>query len=417
MKSKDGVAKRHGLNLCARLAPLALFLVASWFASPAGAQTPAGADTPAGVQTAAGAPPPAVVQASAGAPTTEPAPAPSWIVSGDFRLRWERTSEQEPTSNPLILDPRHRWVTRFRGGVTRQFGKDLNFGVRIATGSRGDPNSTDITLGDFADRLEMSVDRAFLELKHGGAFLTGGKFGNPFNTTELVWDGDVNPQGVGASWTRPGSHQVTPKLIGLFYVVDENTVNPDSFMVGGQGQVTIKPSSTWSVVFAGAYYDYTIKSLTHTDAGDTRSNRLINNNTAYRSDFDLIDGIVTLDHKGFGAKYPIKFVGDYVKNLGADGKDDGFNLDLFVGRVSAKGDMRFRYGYSQAETDAVLAAFSHDNTTLATNYKQHSLTFDYQVRKDLQLNATWYTYRKLESAISDSNPWINRLRLNAMVIF
>jgi hypothetical protein len=79
--------------------------------------------------------------------------------------------------------------------------------------------------------------------------------------------------------------------------------------------------------------------------------------------------------------------------------------------------MRFRYGYSQAETDAVLAAFSHDNTTLATNYKQHSLTFDYAVRKDLQLNATWYTYRRLDNPTGAPNPLINRLRLNAMVIF
>lgn len=133
-------------------------------------------------------------QAQTTAPTTDESSA--WIPSGDFRLRWERTTNQEPTTQPLILDPRNRWVVRFRAGVTKQFGKLTNFGVRVATGPRSDPNSTDITLGDFADRLEISVDRAYLELKQGGAFLTGGKFANPFTTTELVWDGDVNPQGV-----------------------------------------------------------------------------------------------------------------------------------------------------------------------------------------------------------------------------
>jgi len=386
-ESKDAVAKWRCPSLCVRLATLALFVAASWFASPARAQT------------------------------TEPSPAPSWNVSGDFRLRWERTSEQEPTAQPLILDPRNRWVVRFRSGVTRQFGKLTNFGVRVATGSRGDPNSTDITLGDFADRLEISVDRAFLELKHEGAFLTGGKFANPFTTTELVWDGDVNPQGVAGSLAPSGKHQVTPKLLGIFYVVDEDTINPDSFMVGGQGQVTIKTSASWSAVLAGGYYDYSIKSLRHADSGDTRSNRLAPGGAAYLSDFDLLDAMVTFDHRGFGARYPVKFVADFVKNLGADNKDDGFGLDLFVGRASAQGDMRFRYGYSQADTDAVLAAFSHDNTTLATNYKQHSLTFDYQARKDVQLNATWYVYRKLDALSADPNPWIKRLRLNAMVIF
>ncbi len=386
-KAVDVLAMRRRLDPRAGLAAAALCVATSWFVLPARAQG------------------------------TEPAPAPNWNVSGDFRLRWERTSEQEPTTQPLILDPRNRWVVRFRGGVTRQFGKLTTFGARVTSGQRGDPNSTDITLGDFADGLEVSLDRAFLELKHDGALLTGGKFANPFATTELVWDGDVNPQGVAGSWARPGKHQVTPKLLGIFYVVDEDTVNPDSFMVGGQGQVSVKTSTSWSAVLAGGYYDYSIKSLRHTDTGDTRSNRLTPDGTRYVSDFDLLDGMLTFDHRGFGARYPVKFVADYVKNLGADNNDDGFGLDLFVGRASAQGDMRFRYGYSQADTDAVLAAFSHDNTTLATNYKQHTLTFDYQARKDVQLNATWYVYRKLDAPSTDPNPWVKRLRLNALVNF
>lgn len=349
------------------------------------------------------------------AQATDQTPPPSWNFFGDYRLRFERTSEQEPRTDSLILDPRNRWVVRFRSGLSRQFGKVTNFGVRVATGSRTDPNSTDITLGDFADRLEISVDRAFLEFKHEGAFATGGKFANPFASTELVWDGDVNPQGVAASYAPPGKHQVTPKLIGIFDIVDEDTINPDSYMTGGQGQLNIKPSSGWSVNLAGGYYNYTIRSLRHADAGDTRSNRLTPDGAHYVSDFDLLDWVLTFDHRGFGARYPIRFIGNYVKNLGADDLNEGFGLDLFVGRASEKGDMRFRYGYSQAETDAVLAAFSHDNTTLATNYKQHTLTFDYQFRKDLQFNATWYVYTKLDSTPPAPNPWITRLRLNAMV--
>ena len=259
----------------------------------------------------------------------------------------------------------------------------------------------------------MSFDRAFLELKGKRAFLTGGKFANPFTTSELVWDGDVNPQGVAGSLARSGKHQVTPKLTGMFYVVDEDTINPDSYMGGGQGQVAFKPSSSWNIVLAGAYYDYTIKSLLHTDAGDIRGNRLTPDGKQYLSDFDLLDGMLTIDHRGFGARFPIRFVADYVKNLGADAKDEGFGVDLFVGRASAKGDLRFRYGYSQAETDAILAAFSHDNTTLASNYRQHTTTVDYQVLKEMQLNLTWYVFSRLSSPLQTD--WITRLRLNAMV--
>jgi len=262
----------------------------------------------------------------------------------------------------------------------------------------------------------VSLDRVYLELKRGGLAATGGKFANPFLTTELVWDGDVHPQGVAASFGA-GSGTVKPKVVGIFYLVDEQTTSPDSFMVGGQAQVAVRPSSDWSVTFGGAYYNYAIKSLRNADAGDTRTNRLAPGGLAYLSDYDLLDGVVTIDHKGFGPRYPVKLVADYVRNLGADDQNTGYGFDVFVGRASEKGDLRFRYGYSQAETDAVLAAFSHDNTTFATNYRQHTGTVDWQIRRDLQLNATWYTFRRLESPTAGSNPWINRLRLNALVTF
>lgn len=365
----------------------ALFVAASWLASPTQAQT------------------------------VEPSPARSWKYSGDFRLRWEFTSNQEPTANPLILDPRLRWVVRGRGGVTKQFGDRTTFGARLTTGDPDDPNSTDVTLGDFSDSLLVSLDRAYLEVRVGKGALAGGKFANPFATTELVWDGDVNPQGVAVSLGGSGSGMATPKLVGLFYLVDEATINPDSYMGGGQGQLTIRHDSAWSVQLAAGYYNYSIKNLRHADAGDTRSNRLTPDGMDYVSDFDLLDGVVTFNHHGFGEHFPIQLVADYVKNLGADDENEGFGVDLFVGKTSAKGDMRFRYGYSQAETDAVLAAFSHDNTTLPTNYKQHTLTYDYQLRKDFQLNATWYSYKQIESAPGKPNPWIGRLRLNALVSF
>ncbi|MBK6718380.1 MAG: hypothetical protein IPG62_00525 [Sphingomonadales bacterium] len=42
-------------------------------------------------------------------------------------------------------------------------------------------------------------------------------------------------------------------------------------------------------------------------------------------------------------------------------------------------DWRFGCGYAETGVDAVLAAFSHDNTDLATNYRQHTLLVDYVV--------------------------------------
>ena len=96
----------------------------------------------------------------------------------------------------------------------------------------------------FHRRLEVSLDRAFLELRHAGLHRHRRQFANPFATSELVWDGDVHPQGVTASLGAQGPGVVKPRVVGMFYVVDEQTASPDSFMLGGQAQVALPPSST-----------------------------------------------------------------------------------------------------------------------------------------------------------------------------
>ena len=339
--------------------------------------------------------------------------------SGDFRLRYENTNNQQ--SGATIRDSRSREVVRFRASLSRKINGLFKFGARLATGSSDDPNTADVTLGNFVNDLEISLDRVYLEMRYQNLFLTGGKFANPFLRTDLVWDGDVNPQGAAASYTFSGSDKITSKIIGMYAIVDEHAASlvPDSEMWGGQIQFGLKPSSALSFTFAGAYYNYNIMSLSNADAGDTRSNFINADGTAYLSDFNLYDAIASVEYRGFSEQYPIRFIGDYVKNVGAAGSEDsGFMLDLFVGKASKKKDLRFRYGYSETKTDAVLAAFSNDNTTIATNYKQHTVTIDYVAVENTTLNLTWYLHRKNQLLSSnDSDDMVSRVRLNAVVKF
>jgi hypothetical protein len=339
---------------------------------------------------------------------------------GDFRVRHERTTKQEPGATPDIRDPRNREVVRFRFGINRKINGLFNFGARLATGSPDDPNTTDITLGDFVNDLTISLDRAYMELNYKNLFLTGGKFANPFRTTELLWDGDVNLQGFGGSYTFSGSKTITPKLTGVYYIIDEQTTNPDSYMLGGQLQFSINASSNLGLTLAGAYYDYTVKSLANAKSDDIGGNFLTADGKAYLSDFDFIDAIATIDYRGFSERYPLRFVGDFVKNRDAAlGEDEAYSADLYVGKVAKKRDWRFQYGYALAENDGVLAAFSHDNTTLASNYEQHTLGIDYVVVDNTILNLTFYRYRRhhLKAANPIDNDFFSRLRLNALVTF
>jgi hypothetical protein len=366
---------------------------------------------------------------AAPAPNPDPAaqeaaarPVPSgWNIAGDFRLRYEDTTKQEPGTVPGRLEPRHRGVIRFRGGVTRKINSQLDFGVRIATGARGDPNTTDVTLGDFVDKFEISLDRVYLGWAYKGVSLYGGKFVNPLVRTELVWDDDVSSQGFGATYAFTKSKRIVPSFTTVYSIVDEQTTNPDSYMAGGQMQLRVQTSKVWNLTLAGAYYDYTIKSLTHADAGDILSNRLNVARSSYLSDFNLVDAVGIVDYLGAGVRWPVRFSADWVKNTGApNGDNKGLWVETTAGRATVKKDTRYRYGFAKAETDAVLAAFSNDNTTFATNYVQHTFAADYVASPNAIFNVTWYVYKRNQGdpgIVDPDRSFLSRLRLNATVSF
>ena len=347
----------------------------------------------------------AATVASGQAPTP---PAPTLRFNGDFRVRYEYTT----TGNGSLSLGRE--VVRFRAGITYPVRDDITLRARIATGDPDDPNSTDVTLSSWLNDLTVSLDVASIETTHRHWAAYGGKFFNPLQYTELVWDGDVNPQGVAGKVMLGDAAKITGTLTGLYFIVDQQANNLSSDMAGGQLTVAI-PSGRWKVSGSAAYYDYRIRSLSTAGPGDTRSNRLAPGGAAYLSDFDMLDLILALDYSGIGERYPLRLVGDYVHNSGASDQNTGYGVDAYLGRSARQGDIRYRYGYGMAETDAVLAAFSHDNTTLGTNYEIHTLAVDAVPIGGFFLNATLYYYRPHLS--TPTRVYQKRLRLNAMVTF
>ena len=332
--------------------------------------------------------------------------------TGDFRLRYEYTSDGNGSPET------GKEVVRLRAGIAYPLNDWAMVRARAATGSPGDPNSTDITLGQFVDDLALSLDLASIELTRPHWALYGGKFTNPFLTTELVWDGDVNPTGVGGRVMLGSKESVTGSLTALYFVIDQQPNGLSSDMGGGQLAVSAKAGKEWGFTAAGAYYDFRVRSLTATDAGDIRTNRLAPNGMAYLSDFDLLDAIVAVDYTGFGERYPVRVVGDFARNLAVDdGPGTAWWADLFVGRIQGPGQVRGRYGYALVETDAVLAAFAHDNTTIGSNSETHTLAVDAIATKGLLLNATLYHYRPHEVPAGVDREYQTRLRLNATVTF
>jgi hypothetical protein len=356
--------------------------------------------------TAATAPPPSP-------PLTADAK-PHLKISGDVRLRSQGDYSDDDARS------RNSAQVRARFGATYTVSDKVTLGARVVTGDPDDPNSTDVQLSNFADDLQMGLDLAYAQVNLGDLKLYGGKIPQPFTRTDLVWDGDVNPQGVSAVYKHPFANGSAVRVNSLFFVVDEQAVATDTTMVGAQLGYDSPALGDWKYDVSAAYYDYRLGNTAGADAGDFRSN-MRNPDGSYRSDFDLGDIIVGATWSGAGERWPVRVVGDYVHNFkAATSADTGYGVDVALGRASRAGDWRLTYGYSVAQTDAVLAAFSHDNIGIATNYKLHALTLDYVPLPKTMLTAIWYRYKPDNAIDAGSNAvgdWLDRIRVAFLVSF
>ncbi len=352
------------------------------------------------------------------APTIAAAPPASPVASrlqlaGDLRVRYETNRGDDDARN------RDRGVIRARLRGTYALSDRVQIGAQLSTGDPDDPNTADVTLSNWDDDLLVSLDQLYAKLSFGNLTLTAGKIPLPFRRTDLVWDGDVSPQGLSASYRAPISGGSSLKATGLFFQIDEASRGPDSSMVGGQIEFSTAPGPVALAIAAG-YYDYRLRAIAGADAGDFRSNLLLPSGF-YRSDYNLLDLVGTATFTGLGERWPVQLTGNYVHNYGAavDG-DTGYGLDLFVGRTSKQHDWRLGYGFARSEVDSVLAAFSHDNLDIGTNYLLHSLSIDYVPRTNTLLNLTWYHYRPLDPLYAGANnprDWLDRIRMNFTVNF
>jgi len=118
-------------------------------------------------------------------------------IFGDARLRYEYREAQDASDDSLI---RSRWRYRLRFGFKGTYKDNFYYGMRLETSEKG--RSSNLTLGDHSgadfgkDGFEMRIGQLYLGWKPTDWFnMEGGKVALPFNTTSMVWDGDINPEG------------------------------------------------------------------------------------------------------------------------------------------------------------------------------------------------------------------------------
>ncbi len=364
--------------------------------------------------------------------------AASWAqkikLSGDIRLRYQ--SDMYDDSNDDVVDydnfpntvitteDRDRFRYRARLGLKAKLvdPRDINVGkayvgLRIATGNAEDPVSTNQTMGDAFAKDDFVLDRAYLEYGwspieevNGGIpkiSLFGGRMPNPFFFTDLVWDDDLNFEGIALkleSDTLSGSTWSSFLTAGLFPLAELEFKSSDKWLYGGQLGIKHRPFWGINYILAVAYYKY--KNVTGEPIDDPiemdsegwdwsvpeyrqKGNSLFALNNlpgvdisdwkfGLASEFEELNITVRIDIDRF---HPVHIIldGDYVKNLGYD-KDEiarriegqidpitaldeqteGYQYGVTVGYPVPRnwGEWNFSIHYKYLEADAVLDAFT-----------------------------------------------------------
>lgn len=221
---------------------------------------------------------------------------PDWVksvrISGDFRLRneWDVFDKRNSpffvnystmnagspfdlnnqTAAPLpLLDTtadRQRLRERFRLGIGAQIDDEWAAGVRLATGNTNNPVSTNQTLGTSLANDSFNLDRAFIRYQPT-SWITAwaGRFPDPWFATDLVWDDDVNFDGVAVQLAQSIGEQVKPFLtFGAFPIsntpfnfpdnTNDKASSRDSWLYAAQAGTDWRPDPDYDVKVGLAYY-------------------------------------------------------------------------------------------------------------------------------------------------------------------
>src|SRR5215470_4788455 len=142
---------------------------------------------------------------------------------GDVRLRYQYNGGETKSTGPVASpgagvagtndwQERERERYRLRLGLRGTLMDDWFFGVRLETSNNA--RSTNVTFGDDTASstpggggpFEKNSDTVYIGQAYGGykgfpgVTLTAGRMPNPLVNTRMVWDPDINPEGLAEQW-------------------------------------------------------------------------------------------------------------------------------------------------------------------------------------------------------------------------
>ena len=398
-------------------------------------------------------------------------------VSGDVRFRFE-TFRNQGFDSPVEVPSRNRLRVRARLELKTEDCKSIDgpcfdFGLKLATGSFTDNISTNQTLTDFYERKPFALERAFVKFtwKFDAPWkleLTAGKFEPTFRRAQLVWDDDVNVEGISEALSFSQKRKLYGvKLVAFQLPFGEVPAGKDGMLYGAQLQTDwTLGEKTKADVNVGYYsWNHADQVLFGLGAATTQVNGGISNSAAVTGGQNgalgttnrIIRDPITGNPVGFVANFnlldvlgnyvwrasdetPVKFTFDYVRNLSQriDNENNGCWAGIEVHRtkcnwkggrwlkkddsscdeLSTPGDLLLGYTFARIQQDAVLVPFNFSDI-LASNSRAHMLTFAYVPRNSVVLQWTGIFSQRANKVflLSPVNRWLNRMQFDVIYKF
>ncbi|MDY6852895.1 MAG: putative porin, partial [Thermodesulfobacteriota bacterium] len=333
--------------------------------------------------------------------------AKNWKFKGDFRLRYQSQEEDEG-------DSRTRLRYRLRPGVEAQVNDWFKVGFRLVSGGAGH-DSTNETLDDNFDMKDVSIDLAYAELKPvKQVAIIGGKMNNPlWKTKDLMWDGDITPEGIAAKIKFKPAPALEIFLTPAYWILDDQRRAVDTgVVVAEEGddpkmmalQAGLKYGGDIYVKAAVTKYGFDkVQGFPGLNNGRGTNTMIVKAGTGtdvYRYDYDVL----SLDAE-VGFKLPIEFMpqaavfGTWVENPDPEEDNNGYLYGFRLGHKKVKklGQWQFKYNYRYLETDAWLDQFpDSDAYGGETNKEGSEFEIKFGLAKNTTIGLDYYDMKTIE---------------------
>jgi hypothetical protein len=308
---------------------------------------------------------------------------PAWVndtkFKGDFRYRYENVQKDTDTNQD-------RQRIRLRVGAYGTVNDFVDYGIRMATG--GSATSANQTLGDDNKSFSFMLDQVYVDLHPEmlhGAHLFMGKMPQPWlERTGLIWDGDLNPEGVALTYKTAWTNGFNLLANAGSFAVHSDSLEKES---GSDLQLWAAQLAAEQKV-GDAKVTLGVSDFYYSNVDAASATALAKGNTA-GTEFHLIEGFGKVDTKIAGL--PVSFNGQYVVNTEAiTSEDTAYLFGVSAGKAKNKGDWEVGYNYRDTQKDAVPDGFNDsDFANGGTDAKGHSFWAKYQIAKNLQGGLTY----------------------------